>query len=106
MLAVGDTAFQAKCLNKIAELKEQDKTIVLVSHTMPSILQHSGRVLWIDHGTVQAFGDPEETVERYLRTVHTHGTTRRAGSARHLRQSDSHQHRHRDATPTAIPTLR
>jgi len=75
VLAVGDTAFQAKCLNKIAELKEQDKTIVLVSHAMPSILQHSSRVLWIDHGTIQAFGDPEETVESYLRTVHSHGTT-------------------------------
>jgi ABC-type polysaccharide/polyol phosphate transport system ATPase subunit len=74
VLAVGDTAFQAKCLNKIAELKEQDKTIVLVSHAMPSILQHSSRVLWIDHGTIQAFGDPEETVESYLRTVHSHGT--------------------------------
>jgi ABC-type polysaccharide/polyol phosphate transport system ATPase subunit len=70
VLAVGDTAFQAKCLNKIAELKEQDKTIVLVSHSMPSILQHSSRVLWVDHGAIQAFGDPDETVERYLRTVH------------------------------------
>ena len=72
VLAVGDTAFQAKCLNKIAELKEQDKTIILVSHTMPSILQHSSRVLWIDHGTVRGFGDPEDTVERYLHTVHEH----------------------------------
>jgi hypothetical protein len=69
VLAVGDTAFQAKCLNKIAELKEQDKTIILVSHTMASILQHSTRVLWIDHGRVQAFGDPDETVDAYLRTV-------------------------------------
>lgn len=74
VLAVGDTAFQAKCLNKIAELKDQDKTIVLVSHAMPSILQHSSRVLWIDHGTIQQFGDPDQTVESYLRTVHSHGT--------------------------------
>jgi lipopolysaccharide transport system ATP-binding protein len=73
VLAVGDTAFQAKCLNKIAELKEQDKTIVLVSHSMPTILQHSSRVLWIERGTIQAFGDPEETAERYLRTVQEHG---------------------------------
>lgn len=70
VLAVGDTAFQAKCLNKIAELKEQERTIVLVSHTMPSILQHSSKVLWIDHGQVQGYGDPDETVESYLRTVH------------------------------------
>jgi len=70
VLAVGDTAFQAKCLNKIAELKEQERTIVLVSHTMPSILQHSSKVLWIDHGQVQGYGEPDETVESYLRTVH------------------------------------
>jgi ABC-type polysaccharide/polyol phosphate transport system ATPase subunit len=69
VLAVGDTAFQAKCLNKIAELKEQDRTIVLVSHTMPSILQHSSKVLWVDHGMVQAYGEPDETVERYLRAI-------------------------------------
>jgi ABC-type polysaccharide/polyol phosphate transport system ATPase subunit len=75
VLAVGDTAFQAKCLNKIAELKEQDKTIILVSHTMPSILQHSTRVLWVDHGKVQAFGDPDETVEQYLHAVQANATT-------------------------------
>ena len=72
VLAVGDTSFQAKCLNKIAELKQQNKTIVLVSHSMPSILQHSSRVLWIDHGTVRAFGEPEATVEAYLRSVQEH----------------------------------
>jgi ABC-type polysaccharide/polyol phosphate transport system ATPase subunit len=70
VLAVGDTSFQAKCLNKIAELKEQERTIVLVSHAMPSILQHSSKVLWIDHGKVQGYGNPDETVEAYLRTVH------------------------------------
>jgi ABC-type polysaccharide/polyol phosphate transport system ATPase subunit len=80
VLAVGDTAFQAKCLNKIAELKEQDRTIMLVSHAMPSILQHSSRVLWIDHGTVQGYGAPEEIVERYLRTVHDHGVATSAES--------------------------
>jgi lipopolysaccharide transport system ATP-binding protein len=69
VLAVGDAAFQAKCLNKLAELKEQRRTILLVSHNMPNILQHSTRVLWIDHGEVRAFGDPEATVERYLGSV-------------------------------------
>jgi len=90
VLAVGDTAFQAKCLNKIAELKEQQKTIVLVSHTMPSILQHSSRVLWIDHGTVQGFGDPDETVEGYLRTIHTHGASADALDQRETTDSPIH----------------
>jgi ABC-2 type transport system ATP-binding protein len=70
VLAVGDAAFQAKCLNKMAELKEQRRTIVLVSHAMPSILAHSSRVLWIDRGAVREFGEPERVVEAYLDSVH------------------------------------
>lgn len=70
VLAVGDAAFQAKCLNKLADLKEQAKTIVLVSHNMANILQQSDRVLWIDRGRVRAFGDPETVAEQYLRTTH------------------------------------
>lgn len=69
VLAVGDAAFQAKCLNKLAELREQAKTIVLVSHNMTNIIQHCNRVVWLDRGTVRAAGDPETIVEEYLRAV-------------------------------------
>ncbi len=70
VLAVGDASFQAKCLNKLAELREQAKTIVLVSHNMASILQHSKRVLWMDGGRLRAYGDPDAVVSQYLRAVH------------------------------------
>jgi ABC-type polysaccharide/polyol phosphate transport system ATPase subunit len=70
VLAVGDAAFQAKCLNKLAELREQDKTVILVSHVLPNVLKHSDRVLWIDRGAVRALGEPDETVEAYLGAVH------------------------------------
>jgi ABC-type uncharacterized transport system ATPase subunit len=69
VLAVGDAAFQAKCLNKLAELREQDKTIVLVTHNMTNIVQHCGRVIWMDRGTVRAQGEPEAIVEQYLQAV-------------------------------------
>ena len=69
VLAVGDAAFQAKCLNKLAELREQAKTIVLVSHKMTNIIQHCNRVVWLDRGTVRAVGDPEAIVEEYLSAV-------------------------------------
>jgi ABC-type polysaccharide/polyol phosphate transport system ATPase subunit len=69
VLAVGDAAFQAKCLNKLAELREQAKTIVLVSHNMTNIIQHCNRAVWLDRGTVRAVGDPETIVEEYLRAV-------------------------------------
>jgi ABC-type polysaccharide/polyol phosphate transport system ATPase subunit len=69
VLAVGDAAFQAKCLNTLAELKERENTVVLVSHNITHILQHSSRVVWIDRGTVRAVGEPAPVVDEYLRSV-------------------------------------
>ena len=69
ILAVGDASFQAKCLNKLAELKEQDKTIILVSHNLTNITDHSTKVLWLDHGTVRMFGDCDAVVDAYLEHV-------------------------------------
>jgi ABC-type polysaccharide/polyol phosphate transport system ATPase subunit len=69
VLAVGDASFQTKCLNKLAELKERATTIVLVSHNMASIVQHSKKVLWMHRGRLRAYGDPDEVVSGYLRAV-------------------------------------
>jgi len=69
VLAVGDASFQAKCLNKLAELKEEATTIVLVSHNMANIVQHSKKVLWMHQGRLRAFGDPDEVVGQYLKAV-------------------------------------
>ena len=69
ILAVGDASFQAKCLNKLAELKEQDKTIVLVSHNLTNITEHARTVLWIDHGTIRMFGESDAVVDAYLEHV-------------------------------------
>jgi len=69
VLAVGDASFQTKCLNKLAELKEQDKTIVLVSHNMANIVEHSRKVLWIQGGQVAGYGEPDAVVDEYLRAV-------------------------------------
>ena len=66
ILAVGDTSFQAKCLNKLSELKAQDKTIVLVSHHMANITEQCKIVLWIDGGAVRMIGNPDEVVDAYL----------------------------------------
>ena len=69
ILAVGDASFQAKCLNKLSELKAQDKTIILVSHNLTSITEQSKVVLWIDGGTVRMIGDPDSVVDAYLEHV-------------------------------------
>ena len=80
VLAVGDASFQTKCLNKLAELKEQDKTIVLVSHNMANIVQHSKKVLWMQAGRVAAYGEPESVVDQYLKSVREQLTRRTRGS--------------------------
>ncbi len=69
ILAVGDASFQAKCLNKLAELKEQDKTIILVSHNLTNITEHAKVVLWIDHGSVRMIGESDAVVDAYLEHV-------------------------------------
>lgn len=69
VLAVGDASFQIRCLNRLAELKEQGKTIILVSHNMANVLQHSRKVLWIEGGEIRGYGWPDAVVERYLASV-------------------------------------
>ncbi len=69
VLSVGDASFQIKCLDKLAELKAQDKTIILVSHNMANIQQHAKKVLWLDRGGVRGYGDPDTVIDQYLRSV-------------------------------------
>lgn len=70
VLAVGDEAFQRKCLEKIGQLQQAGKTILFVSHSMDAIRSLCTRVLWLHEGQVQAIGDPEQVVDAYLLFVH------------------------------------
>lgn len=69
ILAVGDASFQVKCLNKLAELKEQDKTIILVSHHLANITEHAKTVAWLDQGQLRMIGEPDTVVNAYLEHV-------------------------------------
>lgn len=67
VLAVGDMAFQNKCLTKMRDVSErQDKTILYVSHNMNTIRQLCNRVIVLNHGTIIFDGDVEEGIKRYL----------------------------------------
>ena len=81
ILAVGDASFQAKCLNKLAELKEDDKTIILVSHNLSNITDYAKRVVWLDGGSVRMIGESNEVVDAYLEHVTSDGVTGEAKSA-------------------------
>ena len=67
VLAVGDMAFQKKCLEKMSDVsKSEGRTILYVSHNMNTIRQLCDRVIVLDHGHVVFDGDVEEGIEKYL----------------------------------------
>lgn len=70
VLAVGDEEFQEKCFAKIAEIKQQGRTLLFVSHEMTDVLRVATRVLWLDRGRLRADGDPTTIVEQYLAEAH------------------------------------
>ncbi|MDJ0768341.1 MAG: ABC transporter ATP-binding protein [Ilumatobacter sp.] len=70
VLAVGDADFQAKCGDRIAEFRDQGKTIVLVTHSMSDVVRLCQRAAWIDHGNLRMLGTPVDITESYLETTH------------------------------------
>jgi lipopolysaccharide transport system ATP-binding protein len=68
VLAVGDEAFQKKCLRRIKGLKEDGKAILFVSHDMAAVRSLCDRALWLDHGVVQTIGPVDQVVARYLQS--------------------------------------
>ena len=67
VLAVGDMAFQKKCLEKMSDVsKTQGRTILYVSHNMNTIRQLCDRVIVLDHGKVVFDGDVEDGINTYL----------------------------------------
>lgn len=66
ILAVGDQHFQDKCFAKLQELKNSDKTIVIVSHSLESIKQICTRGVWIKNGKIEMDGDIVEVINKYL----------------------------------------
>jgi ABC-2 type transport system ATP-binding protein len=65
ILGVGDMNFQAKCANKIYEMKKRGVTIVLVTHDMGTIDRLCDYAIWLDHGQIMAEGDSKEVQYRY-----------------------------------------
>ena len=67
ILAVGDAHFQAKCLNKMQELKKEGKTMVFVSHNMTQVKSFCDRAIWLKQGKIRMDGEVSEVLEEYLK---------------------------------------
>jgi len=66
VLAVGDAAFQKKCLSRIEEFRRKGSTILIVTHSMADLGGLCNRVIRLERGRVAAEGPTEEVVRAYL----------------------------------------
>jgi len=69
VLAVGDAAFQRKCLGKMTEVAGGGRTVLFVSHNLPAVQGLCTRVIRLHGGEVIAEGDPETIIAQYLQSV-------------------------------------
>lgn len=67
VLAVGDAAFQEKCLNRITELRDAGKTIVFISHDLAAVERICTRVILLRRGEIVAVGSPASIIAEYQR---------------------------------------
>ncbi|MDQ4075592.1 MAG: polysaccharide ABC transporter ATP-binding protein [Chloroflexota bacterium] len=68
VLAVGDAAFQKKCLNKMQDVGQEGRTVLFVSHNMPAVTRLCERTILLDEGQVLHDGPSHEVVGLYLNT--------------------------------------
>ncbi len=66
ILAVGDQHFQDKCFAKLKELRDSDKTIVIVSHALESVKNICTRGIWIKEGKIAYDGPIDKAISKYL----------------------------------------
>lgn len=79
VLAVGDAAFQQKCLDKMRDIRLQGRTIFFVSHDLSAVTRLCKRVVLLEAGRVTAEGQPQEVVNRYLNSSWKAGAERAWG---------------------------
>jgi lipopolysaccharide transport system ATP-binding protein len=69
VLAVGDTAFQRKCLGRMSDVAHSGRTVVFVSHNMEAITSLCDRAMLLEGGELTAIGTPAEVITRYLESI-------------------------------------
>jgi lipopolysaccharide transport system ATP-binding protein len=95
VLAVGDAAFQKKCLGKMREVSREGRAVLFVSHNMAAVTNLCTRALLLERGHVVRDGDPQQVAQQYLASQGSEGQSeydladcpaRRSGSLPVLRR--------------------
>ena len=65
VLAVGDLEFQKKCLGKMKNVASHGRTVIFVSHNMPSVRSLCSRAICLEHGSISASGNVDDVIKQY-----------------------------------------
>lgn len=65
-LAVGDVYFQQRCVRRLRQMREEGKTILLVSHDVAAVRNLCDSAIWLEQGRVRDEGSPDKVTSRYL----------------------------------------
>ena len=71
VLAVGDAAFQQKCLGKVGEVTRSGRTVLLVSHQLNQVRRLCNRVVWLEAGSIRQIGGTADVVSAYENALST-----------------------------------
>jgi len=66
VLAVGDSAFRNRCYDRLAEMRNRDTAIILISHNLEQIARVCSSAILLDHGRIQYLGDTQTALNRYI----------------------------------------
>jgi ABC-type polysaccharide/polyol phosphate transport system ATPase subunit len=93
VLAVGDVAFQARCFDRIDQLRKDGKTIVLISHDLAAVERICDRAVLLSRGELTMSGHPRDVIEEYSRSAYGGLKSTGSGGAKlcgvHFRNSEA-----------------
>lgn len=89
ILAVGDVAFQAKCFNKLRQIKADGTTIVIVSHSLNQLELICERSIWIHEGVIKEEGSPFDVHPKYMSFMANNTLSHSKDSDKKLTSKDS-----------------
>jgi lipopolysaccharide transport system ATP-binding protein len=105
VLAVGDEAFQRKCMERIYEFRQRGKTIVFVSHALETVRTLCDRAVWLEGGQVQQSGAAGNVVDAYLEEVNRREQARLDADHSHADRGDATRRGSREIEITAVELL-
>ncbi|HMV56417.1 MAG TPA: ATP-binding cassette domain-containing protein [Nitrospira sp.] len=70
LLSAGDIKFQKKAADRMSQLIDRAKAVIVVTHSIPFVAQRCNKAVLISGGKMKAYGDPQEVISHYLNVLH------------------------------------